>query len=391
MHLYRFFFNFFIGILFLLCTALIIQYVITPRFSFKEPSPFSGPHLYNPYNNIDSARWKLANFHSHSRLFMQISKEQDKANKGLDSIYRNLGFNIVGVSDYQNINYFEERRKWFIPAYEHGFQYFKNHQVVLNAKNVSWIDFFFRQSLNNKQFIINHLRRDSSVLITLVHPLLRNAYSLNDLRYLDNYQFLEISNKNNVFTQCYDTILSAGHPVFLMAGDDRHNQDGEGESLESFNLVNSDLSKDSILDAIRTGCLAGVDLKNNFIKTDTEKKKILEKLTSFCQFKLKNDTIIISLTTPAEEISFIGQGGKIKKTFFNCKNGTYFFNKSDTYIRSEIKYFDGTVLFLNPVFRYNKLALRNNFSSSDMLKTWLWRSTFVFILVARLMFPKYSK
>ena len=45
---------------------------------------------------------------------------------------------------------------------------------------------------------------------------------MSDLRYLSNYNCLEIANHERPFTTYYDTILSAGHPVFIMADDDTH-------------------------------------------------------------------------------------------------------------------------------------------------------------------------
>jgi hypothetical protein len=59
-----------------------------------------------------------------------------------------------------------------------------------------------------------------------------------------------------------------------------------------------------------------------------------------------------------KKISFIGQGGRIKKVVKDVKSASYDFGPYDTYIRAEIifpnKWNDfGTRFLLNPVFRYS--------------------------------------
>ena len=42
---------------------------VSPVYNFAKPAPFSGPDIYNPYHNLDTAiGWKRANFHTHTKV-----------------------------------------------------------------------------------------------------------------------------------------------------------------------------------------------------------------------------------------------------------------------------------------------------------------------------------
>jgi hypothetical protein len=381
---------FILGILIFIAFALIAQFVVNPKYTFPEPHPFKGEYLYNPYKGMDSTRWKRANFHVHTRSHFGLTNGAD-SNQFLDRFYKYFGYDIIGISDYQRINRFEEKNKWFVPVYEHGFMYYKNHQLVLNAKNISWIDYFFFQTLSNKQYIIDHLKKDTSVVLTINHPALRQGYSYNDFKYLGNFDCLEISNNDRLFTSYYDTILSAGHPVFLMADDDAHNLTKIIEGCHSFNLINTDLIRDSILKALKTGRSVGVNFNISTYKTNEEKKAGLQKLPEIKRITLKRDTLFVSLSKPVKTIRFIGQNGSERKIVPDNATGLYLFGKQDTYIRTEIEYYDGTIYFLNPVFRYDGKQLTNSFPSYNVVKTWIYRSILLSVLLLIFLIWKYKK
>jgi hypothetical protein len=373
-------------ILIFLLIAFTVQYVVNVKYIFPEPHSFKGDYLYNPYPDIDSSKWQIANFHAHTHKFPGSRKLNAGNTRYLDSLYTYLGYNVIGISDYQKINPYESRHEWYVPVYEHGYQYFKNHQLVLNAKKVSWLDYFFRQTLNNKQFVINQLKKDTSVVLTLVHPILRAALSFNDVKYLTNYNCLEVIDNKYLFLSFYDTILSSGHPVFLMADDDSHNLQNPIESASCFNIINTVPVRDSILIALKRGHSFSVKLNLNKYRTNEAKKNALMNLTKLIGFNIKNDTISLSLNNNVKTIKFIGQLGIEKKSINNTNKGSYFFGKDDTYIRTEIECLDGTLYFFNPVFRYNGILKTDPSPPIDVLKTWVCRSIIIIILILGLIF-----
>lgn len=329
----------------------------------------------------DSTKWRMANFHAHARKFYQQSKKAAASIPLLDSLYRSFGYNIISISDYQYINRFESKDSWFIPVYEQGFQYYKNHHLVLNAKKVLWLDFPFRQTLSNKQFIIDKLEKDSSALISIVHPNYRKAFSSNDFKYLSNFNCFEIANHERLFIAYYDTILTEGHPVFILADDDAHDLSDITDVCSSFNMVNSNMVSDSILKCIRTGRSFGVKFKISSFKTNEDKKKALAELPEIKTIDLKEDTISIVLNKQVKTIRFIGQHGKERVSIADQSRGSYIFGKEDTYIRTEIECYDGTIYFLNPFFRYDGIRLSYYSPVCDIQKTWICRSVFTSFLL----------
>ena len=372
----------FFVILVLIIITLILQYVVNPKYDFPEPRAFHGDYIYNPYKGIDSSKWEKGNFHVHTRAYYGVTNGKVNSNKYLDSIYRYFGYGIIGISDYQKINRYESPNKWFVPEYEHGYTYYKTHQLVLNASKVSWLDYFFYQTLNNKQFIINRFKKDPDIVLTIPHPFLRQAYTFEEFRRLSNYNCLEICNNERVATVFYDVILSAGRPVFLMADDDAHDLTKIKDGIHCFNLINTDLIKDSILKAIKTGRLIGVNLNISPIKTNEEKKAALMNLPGILSISLVKDSISIKFTNVVKSIKFIGQDGVEMKKITNSSEGSYLFRKEDTYIRTEIECNDGTIYYLNPFFRYDGKQLTDNYPAYNFIKTWTWRLVTIIVLLS---------
>ena len=156
MKIFKIIIKFLPGFCILILVLLILQFVVNPKYAFPDPHAFHGGYIYNPYRNIDSTKWRRANFHAHARKFFEQSVKAKRSISYIDSLYRSFGYDIISISDYQFINRYESKNKWYIPVYEHGYQYYKNHHLVLNAKKVSWLDFPFRQTLSNKQNVINN-------------------------------------------------------------------------------------------------------------------------------------------------------------------------------------------------------------------------------------------
>jgi hypothetical protein len=371
-----------IVVLVFISIALVFQFGINVKYKFQEPHSFIGKHLYNPYYNLDSTRWKISNFHAHTHKFTGNSDTISKNSRHLDSLYTYLGYDIISISDYHKINTYESKHPGYIPVYEHGYQYFKNHQLVLNAKKVNWIDYFFRQTLNNKQYVLNSLKKDTSVLLTIVHPILRKAYSISDFKYLTNYNCLEIVNNTYTFISTYDTILSCGHQVFLMADDDEHNLNNPNDCGSGFNMINAVLQRDSILNALKSGRSIGVKLNLNLYRSNEAKKSAIQNLPVLTGFSIKNDTINISLNKSVKTIKFIGQHGAEKMKISDCRTGSYFFTKNDTYIRTEVECDNGTLFFLNPVFRYDGELRPDSSPPVDVQKTYLFRIILAVLLLS---------
>ena len=373
--------KFLIGLFLFISVILILQFVVNTKYTFPEPHPFLGKYIYNPYRNINNQKWERANFHAHTMKFLDPAKKVARSTFVLDSLYRSFGYDIIGISDYQTINNYEIKNKWFVPEYEHGYQYYKNHQLVLNAKKISWLDYPFRQTLSNKQFVIDRLKKDTSAFIAIVHPAYRKALSNHDFKYLSNYNCLEIANHERLFNEFYDSILSNGHPVFVMADDDSHDMTDIKDICSAYNMTNTDPIKDSVLKALSTGRSIAVKFNISSYKTNEEKRSALAKLPEINAIILKNDTLSVRLNQLVKTITFIGQDGLEKIRMTDSSVGSCYFSKEDTYLRTEIKCYDGTIYFLNPLIRWDGIRLTYYTPSVNVLKTWIWRSALIILLL----------
>lgn len=373
-------------IIFLFLSAFLllnvaIQFFINTKYTFPEPGVFHGQKLYNPYQGMDSTKWRKANFHLHTRRLFGLTAGSANTVSAADSFYKYFDYDISGISDYMQINASNAHDISYIPVYEHGYMFNKTHQIVINAKRTCWKDFLFHQTLNDKQYIINCLKRDTSTLVTIVHPRLKNAYRNSDLRYLGNYDCMEVANSRSSFLEYYDPALSAGHKVFIMADDDAHNLSDISDGACCFNVINGNVDKNSVIRALKTGKSYGVRFNVNPYRFDFEKRAALRKLPVIKEVSIRNDTLFVRTDLKVDTVRYIGQNGALKDMSVDCNRSNYKFSREDTYIRAEIVCSDGTIYYLNPVFRYYGSRLPVDLPEVNTLETNASRISFIFIVL----------
>lgn len=129
--------------LFLLWLALflsIIQHIQSRRYTFMPPQPFTGNYLYNPYTGADTV-WRKCNFHAHTHAWGGLTDGRSNEAPDLINKYRQMGYDVACISDYHSINPQQDTASgYFIPVYEHGYNLFKAHRLVLGANKVSFFD-----------------------------------------------------------------------------------------------------------------------------------------------------------------------------------------------------------------------------------------------------------
>ncbi|GAB2797972.1 hypothetical protein GCM10027275_49340 [Rhabdobacter roseus] len=173
------------GVATLILMLVVSQYFFCPRFEFEARSPFAGPVLYNPYQSIDSTNWVKCNFHAHAKAWRGVPNGKGNASD-IHRAYGSLNYGIHCVSNYQQIDTTNSADAGFIPAYEHGYNPAKTHQLVLGGNRVLWLDYLFPQTTENKQNVLNRLQ-DSQPVIILNHPKIRDGYTEGDLQRLTGY------------------------------------------------------------------------------------------------------------------------------------------------------------------------------------------------------------
>ena len=345
--------------LLIIAGMLFSFYVMAPVYEFSGPVKFTGDKLYNPYANMDPAQWKKYNFQVQSKAWLGITNGRKNSNKLIDSVYTSLGFDHVATSDYQKINYYGKQKPSFIPTYEHGYSLAKVHQVCIDADKVLWTDLLLWQSLSMKQWIIDLLKKDCRI-VALAHPSLRNGYSTEDLRYLTNYDMLEVLSGLYISTGQWDAALSSGQLAWILADDDTHDVLHLDETGRKFTMINAPTTgKDEIITRLKAGNCYGVDYYLSEDTTITGKAGKLEQMPFLVRAELDGDTLTVEFSRKSREIDFIGENGTVRKIVNNVRTASYVMQPDDPYIRTKANFFYTYDLYLNPVVRYEGASLRS--------------------------------
>lgn len=351
------------GILFL--GAVLFHAAYPPIYRFPDPEPFGGPNWYNPYSDPESM-WLRTNFHAHSLTWGGVTRGTHSS-EAVWKEYRRLGYDVAGISNYQSIRPSIPNEDLYIPAYEHGFGLWQQHQTVLGGASVSWFDFPLYQGVRHKQCIIDRLKRGAEMLI-LNHPNKCGSYSFEDLKKLTGYTAIEVASKYARGVQHWDTALSAGRSVWGICSDDREKIEDLASS--GWIVVNAGLpTSEAVLDAIRAGNFYGVWARHRCNPNVLRSCEIVD------------DHLRVLCSEPAESIRFIGQGGTLREEESGQADAGYLLRPEDTYVRVEV-ITRATTLFLNPVFRHRGSPLRQSPAEVAMAGTLILRMTGGLILVA---------
>lgn len=334
--------------------------IFVPSYSFDEPKPFQGNYLHNPYQDMNPDNWIQANFHAHTRQFGGLTNGRINTNEMVDSIYSVLGFDHVGLSDYNKINYYDSANPSYIPAYEHGYGIFKIHQLCIGAEKVRRLDFFAFQNLSMKQHTLNRLEKQTRLAV-IAHPsFVRKGYLVDDMKYLSNYKLMEVLNGFRISAAHWDNALSNGHLVYLIGNDDSHDVTDITDIATRFTMINAPENKaESLLTSLENGNAVAVDFPIIYNETLEQKiKRIKKNLPYITQVELKSDTLSISASKPIYDIKFIGQeGNTLSQSKAKKKTVFYVIQPEDNYVRAELKFKDGTTLYLNPITRHESIDI----------------------------------
>lgn len=388
----RFIGKIFLYLLILIIGILILHYLMCPVYKFSPPAPFTGNKLYNPYQNIDSAVWRKGNFQVQSRAWGGVTDGRKNSNEQIFNVYRQLGYDIVAISDYQKINTWGSDLPGYVPVYEHGYGIEKNHHVLIGANKVIWNDYPLFQNLHHKQQILNRLRT-SSDLVYIAHPSFTRDYPAEEMKWLSNYDGIEVLNGFRKSVAHWDTALSAGRYVTILANDDAHDVSNPDEVGQFCTMIHAPVNHSpQIIASLKKGMSYGIEIPRPLGETMEQKAMRHQHLPRLRRAKLQGDTLRVEMDSLAVEFRFIGQGGTIISRQEKTAVATCRILPSDSYIRTEIGYPDGTTFYLNPIARYSdKLPSNPPAYKIDQQKTWLRRALTITGLVVLWIFYRRRK
>ena len=355
------------------------QYLFCPFYTFTDTKVFAGDSIYNPYASALPGDWIKCNFHAHVHCWGGVTNGCGTASYA-NHIYNGLHYGVHAISNYQSIDTSSNRLPGYITSYEHGYNMRKNHQLVLGADKICWRDYLLPQTINNKQDILNHLSVDTNSLVIINHPLVRNAYSSNDFKYLTNYNCMEVLSPSCISTCLWDAALSNGKPVFIVGNDDVHNIYDSNKVGRICTWINvTALNKTNILNALRTGNSYGMIIGKEVVLEERRTKNI--NLPALQSLIMNGNTMTVKLSQPAKDIVISGKYGKILYEVHATDSAVYTLGIHEPYAREVAIYNDGTQLFLNPIFRQNAQELAQAPVSMNGNKTLFYRVIGIIVLV----------
>lgn len=344
-----------------LLLLLGLPYAFGPIYRFPEAEPFSGGQLWNPYAHR-RGEWLRANLHAHGTAWRGLTNGQQPSTE-VAQRYRDLGYAVPGVSNYQEIVAHDGVNT--LPLYEHGFNIDKRHQLAVGAHAVDWFDFPLWQAMSHRQYVIDRVKRKAE-LVALNHPTTRDAYTDDTLRSLTGYDLVEVVNGPFTAEVVWDEALSSGHPVWVMANDDSHDIDDPNRTAKAWNMIDARSSSTAdVVDALRSGRSYAV-LRTGALDSSS--------ITTLGSVQVSERTVTVRLAGAPATITFISDEGRVCKVVKDTTVADYTLSDVDSYVRTVIES-PQTILFLNPVVRWDGRTLPAPSATVDAALTWTYRGT----------------
>lgn len=347
--------------IFAVALGLYLELAWPPFYDFPPPRPFAGDAWYDPYAGYRGGGL-VANFHAHAGVWGGLTKGEVTRDE-LFAMYAQRGYDVVGISDYMSIAPPQDPAALYLPDYEHGYTIGRRHQTVIGASRVDWFDYPYGGSLRQKQHVIDRLRPDAAFLV-VNHPTKAESYDFADFARLTGYDALEIATKYGVWDDFWDEALSSGRPVWGMAADDGHTQRTGGGShlgIGSVVIHASERTPEAVLAALRAG---------NFHSNYTRQN---EPPIALLRAEIENGELVVEVGENADSIRFISAHGDVRHEERERSIGRYRMGADDPYVRVEV-IAHGAVLYLNPVIRWDGVALPSPRAELRAVPTWSVRA-----------------
>jgi hypothetical protein len=318
--------------------AVLFQFLWPARYRFPPPTPFQGPVWCNPYAEFRGPTLR-ANFHAHARAWLGLTYGRHDRSE-VARRYREAGYQVACISDYQDVAPPQPDQEVYLPAYEHGLTLGQQHYTVIGSSGAIWFDFPLPwQTLEAKQNVIEALAA-SAELVIINHPNKKEAFSVQDFARLTGYDAVEVATRFAQNRGYWDAALSAGRLVWGTASDDGHDPDRAGHIGRHWMDIDADPDPDSVLAAFRAG---------RFYSTRRE-DKFGEEQNALQQCRIEDGVLEVRLTRPADFITFVGQGGSLLGSVVDRAVARRPLGPEDSYVRVEIVT-EGLRQYLNPVVR----------------------------------------
>ena len=337
----------------LIAIMAIVATSVSFIYDFDEPKPFSGPDIFNPYRNIDTAHcWKKANFHVHTRV-KGIFNECEYWPAEVYGFLDKLGYDIVTFSNHNELTAHPFDSTLQVNVYEHGYNLFKYHKLVFGSKDVNRFDHLLPLFASQKQFQLWLLSEESDI-IQYNHPLRTTGTSKSHMEKICGYDIMELDCGKSTENEFWDWALSAGHYSFGLANDDLHYPDRTTKIARRCNfLCTPSATYEDIKRCLLDGCYYSMripDYGNGDWEIKTDKNLDLPRIDNI---GLCDSTIFIFLSVTADSIKVFGQNHSTLLLKKDTSYAEYTIQPDDSYARFTAYFPGGEVIYSNPFARYD--------------------------------------
>lgn len=353
-----------ISIILIAVLAVIITSV-SPIYRFKAPEPFSGPDVFNPYRNLDTALcWKRANFHTHTKVEGPLNECAHTPGE-VHQALSDFGYDIVTFSNHNALTDHPFDSTLQVNVYEHGYNLFKYHKLVFGCDKVHRFDHLVPAIPSQKQFQLDLLSQESD-FITMNHPLRTRGTSQELMEKITGYELIELDSGISTENEYWDWALSAGHYSFALANDDLHYPDQSHCIAVRCNfLCCPSGSYEDIKNTLLEGCSYAMRVPDYGCGDWEAKLQGNKELPAIKNIGLCDSTIYISLTQKADSIRVIGQNHTTLALATQCDSLSYTLKHSDPYARITAYFPKGEVIYTNAFARYDASISAGPFNEGD--------------------------
>lgn len=338
----------------LVAISIVISTCFSPIYDFAEPHPFSGPDIYNPYSSLDTTHcWKRANLHTHTRV-EGILNECDFSADSTYQIYKSFGYDIIGFTNHNELTKHPIDKRLQMDIYEHGYNALNYHIMTYGAESVWHYDILFPLFASQKQHLLYELSEDAD-FVQINHPQRIRLFDYADLEKIGGYRLMELTSaEEEIENEFWDVALSAGHYSHGIMNDDLHYPD-RPEKIAircSFICTPAD-DYATVRDRLLEGCFYSMSVPNYGDGDWNEKHARNTQLPTIQNIGLRDSTIYIALSAPADSIKFVGSNHRTLHTAYSATSAEYTMLPADPYARIMAFYSDGAVIYSNAFARYD--------------------------------------
>ena len=356
---------------------------VSPIYDFREPHPFSGPDIFNPYRNLDTANcWKRASLHTHTRVKGPFPPNESEAwPQEVYDAYRKLDYDIVTFSNHNEITVHPFDSTLQVNVYEQGYSPYKFHKLVFGSSRVKHFDPLVPFLASQKQFELDRLA-DGADIVQINHPYRTWGMSRGHMEKLSGYGLIELDTHISTENEYWDWALGAGHYSFGVANDDLHHpQDHRRIGIRCTFLCTPSGRYEDLLQTLRDGSFYAMRVPD-YGDGDWEVKYAKNRELPFIEdIGLRKDTVYMKLSSSADSIRVNGQDHRTLALVEKCDSIAYVFAPEDHFARLTAFFPDGAVIYTNPFARYDSALAESPADDTPQRVSIVWTILYNFLLL----------